>query len=110
MRIEGIALPLAAVVPNSPASATSSASGTDHRRLQDAAHQFEGMMLQEMLKPMQSSEDTWDTDDGSDKSMDTMSSYGIEAMATSLSKAGGLGIAKQVMRQVGLEADLRKGK
>jgi hypothetical protein len=35
--------------------------------------------------------------------MDTISSYGTEAMATAISKGGGLGIARQVIQQVTLE-------
>jgi Rod binding domain-containing protein len=60
------------------------------------------MMLQEMLKPMRSGEDSWGGDDGksSDSSMDTISSFGTEAVATAISKGGGLGIARQVIQQV----------
>ena len=74
-------------------------------KLVDAAHQFEAMLMQEMLKPMrlgQDSQDSWggDSSDATDSSMDTISSFGTEAVATAISRAGGLGIAKQVIRQV----------
>jgi Rod binding domain-containing protein len=82
----------------------------EHSRLVDAAQQFEGLMLQEMLKPLQSSENKWDSGDkDADKSMDTLSSYGIEAVATAISKGGGLGIARKVVQQVNQEAALKKG-
>jgi flagellar protein FlgJ len=78
----------------------------EHSRLVDAAQQFEGLML----KPLQSSENKWDSGDrDADKSMDTLSSYGIEAVATAISKGGGLGIARKVVQQVNHEAALKKG-
>ncbi len=68
------------------------------------------MLLQEMLKPMRSGQDSWggdgasgDGSDSSDGSMDTISSFGTEAVATAIAKGGGFGIAKQVIRQVTLE-------
>lgn len=75
-------------------------------KLIDAAHQFESMLLQEMLKPMRSGQDSWGGEgesDNTDHSMDTISSFGTEAVATAISKGGGLGIARQVIRQVTLE-------
>lgn len=74
-------------------------------KLVNAAQQFESMMLQEMLKPMRSGDDSWGGDDGksSDSSMDTISSFGTEAVATAISKAGGLGIAREVIQQVSRE-------
>lgn len=71
-------------------------------KLVSAAQQFESMMLQEMLKPMRSGEDSWggDDDQSSDSGMDTISSFGTEAVATAISKGGGLGIARQVIQQV----------
>lgn len=80
-------------------------------KLADAAERFEGMMLQELLKPMQEGKDGafggsgggFGTDDRDrDSSLDTMSSYGTEAVATAIAKHGGFGIAKQVMRQIGM--------
>jgi peptidoglycan hydrolase FlgJ len=83
----------------------------DHTRLVDAAQQFEALMLQELLKPLSSSENKWDTgDQDGDKSADTMKSYGTEAMAKAISKGGGLGIAKKVVEQVTAEHDSRMKK
>lgn len=90
-----------------PASAPAAADGAKNAKLINAAQQFESMLLQEMLKPMRSGQDSWGGDgkssDNSDSSMDTISGFGTEAMATAISKGGGLGIARQVLRQVTLE-------
>lgn len=81
-----------------------------HLKLQDAAEKFEGMMLQELLKPMQEGKGGsfggfgggfGSEDQDRDDSLDTMSSFGTEAVANAIAKAGGVGIAKQVMREVG---------
>lgn len=75
-------------------------------KLIHAAQQFESMLLQEMLKPMRSGQDSWggDAEQSSDSSMDTISSFGTEAVATAISKGGGLGIARQVIQQVARES------
>jgi flagellar protein FlgJ len=83
-------------------SSNPAASAQQHAKLVDAAQQFEAMLLQEMLKPMQSKEGSWGGDDA-DKSGgdgDTLSSYGTEAVARAIAKGGGLGIAKQVVQKV----------
>jgi peptidoglycan hydrolase FlgJ len=96
---------MAATATAVPAASTA-ANGTQHRKLTEAAQQFEGMLLQEMLKPMKEhgfSGDGSDDSDSKDSATglgDTMSSYGTESMATAIAKAGGLGIAKRVVAQV----------
>lgn len=76
-----------------------------HTRLKDATQQFESMLLQEMLKPMRSSKNSWLGEDGDlDAAAGTMSSFGTEAVATAISQRGGLGIARKVMEQVSDEA------
>ncbi len=73
-------------------------------RLTDAAQKFEGMLMQEMLKPLEKSQSggMWggDQDPDRDRSLDTMSSFGTEAVANALAKHGGMGIAKRVVEQV----------
>jgi Rod binding domain-containing protein len=92
-----------AIAAAPPTSAAPPANTPENRKLTTAAQQFEGMLLQEMLKPMrehgfcQGDED--DKQEGSGFG-DTLSSYGTEAMATAISKSGGLGIAKRVIEQV----------
>ena len=87
-----------AAAPAAPAAPT-----PEHRKLKEAAQQFEGMLLQEMLKPMREhgfgQSDSDDKEEGSGFA-DTMSSYGTEAVATAIAKGGGLGIAKRVVEQV----------
>jgi Rod binding domain-containing protein len=86
---------------------TSTAGIAEHRKLTDAAQQFEGMLLQEMLKPMtehgfcqgDGDEDNDSKEEGSGFG-DTLSSFGTESVATAIAKAGGLGIAKRVVEQV----------
>jgi len=76
-----------------------------HRKLVDAAQQFEGMLLSEMLKGMQSSKDDKDKDDSSDGSNDTLQSFGTEAVARAIAKGGGVGIARQIVNKVTIEHD-----
>ena len=68
---------------------TTSADAVQHRKLTDAAQQFEGMFLQQMLKPMStmSKEDGDDSDDGDDKAGDTSTyqSLSVEALAKAIS-------------------------
>jgi flagellar protein FlgJ len=79
-----------------------------HRKLTDAAQQFEGMFLQQMLKPMStmSKEDGSDTDDGDDKAGDTSTyqTLSVEALAKAISAAGGLGIARNIVTSVEKES------
>ena len=76
-------------------------------KLVDAAHQFEGMLLQEMLKGMQSGKDELGGggDDG-DNSGDTLRSLGTEAVAKAISMQGGIGLAKLVIAKVTKESDV----
>ncbi len=85
------------------AVAASAAETPEHRKLKEAAQQFEGMLLQEMLKPMR--EHGFGQSDNEDKEegggyADTLSSFGTESVATAIAKSGGLGIAKRVVEQV----------
>lgn len=90
------------------AQATQTIDNTNHTRLADAAQQFEGMLLQEMLKPMRTGDrdGAWSSEEqSSDSGADTINSFGVEAVATAIAKGGGLGIARQVMQQVTAEHD-----
>jgi Rod binding domain-containing protein len=89
------------------ASTAAGASDAQHRKLTDAAQQFEGMLLQELLKPMREhsfgsgdSDNSSSDDPDSSGFADTLSSFGSESLAAAISRAGGLGIAKQVVQQV----------
>jgi Rod binding domain-containing protein len=80
---------------------------TNRSKLADAAQQFEAMMLQELLKPLRSSEDDLSGEKSEDGSFDTLASFGTESVAKSISQHGGLGIARQVIQQ--LSAHVKDG-
>ncbi|MGD0798354.1 MAG: hypothetical protein ABR910_11580 [Acidobacteriaceae bacterium] len=96
----------AAGVSANAVSAGAGAAGLQHKKLVDAAQQFEGMLLQEMLKPMKEHGFCEGDEDGSgDKEEgggfgDTLSGFGTESVATAIAKGGGLGIAKKVVEEV----------
>jgi peptidoglycan hydrolase FlgJ len=95
--------PTLAVPPTGVAGSANLAATQRHARLVDAAQQFEGMLLEQLLKPMQKSQDTGfgqDPDSDRDGSLDTLSSYGTEAVANSISRSGGLGIARKLVADV----------
>ena len=73
-------------------------------KLVDAAQQFEATMLQELLKPLQHGQSSWEGGESSDDTAsDTISSFGTEAIAKAISRGGGFGIAKQIVSKVTLE-------
>ena len=74
-----------------------------HAKLVDAAQQFEGMLLEQMLKGMGSGKDGEDGDDSSSPGNDTMRSFGTEAVAHAIAKGGGVGIARQIVQKVTIE-------
>ena len=85
------------------AATTPTPSTPEQRKLKDAAQQFEGMLLQEMLKPMREHGFCQGDDDNKEEGSgfaDTLSSFGTESVATAIAKGGGLGIAKRVEEQV----------
>lgn len=66
------------------------------RRLVSAAHEFEGQMLKELLKPMTESDGLGSDDSGGG----ILEEFGTEAMGTALSEQGGFGIAKQIVARL----------
>ena len=94
---------MAAASPIAAAGSANLAATQRHARLVDAAQQFEGMLLEQLLKPLQKSQDTGfgqDPDSDRDGSLDTLSSYGTEAVANSIARRGGLGIARKLVADV----------
>lgn len=81
-------------------SASTAQTGTDvvrTERLHKAAHQFEAMMLGEMLKPLSQAGE--DAGNGDDKSVSgPLQSFGMEAVAGALSNSNALGFARQIER------------
>jgi peptidoglycan hydrolase FlgJ len=91
----------------SPDGSTQTASPIEEQRqakLIDSSQQFEATMLLELLKPLQHGQDGWDSAERSDDvASDTISSFGAEAIAKTISKHGGFGMAKQIVAKVTLE-------
>jgi peptidoglycan hydrolase FlgJ len=72
---------------------SSDASGTEltsnevqgRSKLTDAAHQFEAMLLQELLKPLQTEDGGWGGEEKFDGASDIITSFGTEAVEKSIS-------------------------
>lgn len=78
-------------------------------RLTDGAHQFEAMMLQQMLKPLHFGQSPGaEAEDGGANA--SIQGFGTEALAKSIAGHGGFGIARQIIRQVTAEEANRKAK
>jgi flagellar protein FlgJ len=73
-------------------------------KLAAGAHEFEGMMLQQMLKGLKFGGAPGDGEDEAGGAAGTMQSYGTEALAKSIASGGGFGIAKRIIEQVGAQA------
>lgn len=90
-----------------PGATQASPAAAQHTRLVKAAQQFEAMLMQEMLKPMRTKDQLFadpaeDGKSGSDSDEDggVLQGFATQAMAEGMAKSGGMGIAKQVVRQV----------
>ena len=66
-------------------------------KLRQAAQQFESMLMSDLWKSMKSS---FDDDEDSDPAIGTLQDWSMEAMSTAIGKAGGLGIAKLIMKDL----------
>jgi peptidoglycan hydrolase FlgJ len=85
------------ILPSVPPSAASGLSSPqpkdDPAKVQDAAKQFEALLLSQMMKSMRDTEGGWmgtDEDDAASSAME----YGQEMFAQSMANSGGLGLAK----------------
>jgi Rod binding domain-containing protein len=86
----------------SPISMNTSAapSKTDPKKIADAASQFEGFLLTEMLKSVhESGSGDWMGSSG-DESGSSLSEMAQEQFAQALAASGGLGFAKMVTAQL----------
>jgi peptidoglycan hydrolase FlgJ len=89
------------VAVEGPEIVASRRSVQQRKQLVEAAQQFEAMLLQELLKPIQSGKDDWDTTEkDSDHSADTLNGFGTEAVANAIAKNDGVGIARKIIQQV----------
>jgi Rod binding domain-containing protein len=84
------------------ASATGSAASVPQPRLVRAAHEFEGMMMKELLKPMTGSDGESDSMTGGDGagSMGVLGDFATEALGQALSQRGGMGIANSILHSL----------
>ncbi|HEY2545820.1 MAG TPA: rod-binding protein [Candidatus Acidoferrum sp.] len=79
---------------------SSSISNTpEGRKLQQAAAQFEGMLLSSLWKSMKSTFASPD-DDSDDPAHDTLDDLSTETMSNAVAKAGGLGLGKLILKHL----------
>jgi Rod binding domain-containing protein len=72
-------------------------------RLVRAAHEFEGQMMKELLKPMTGGDSLTGTEDDSDSgagSGGALGEFASEALGQALSERGGFGIADRIVREL----------
>ena len=69
-----------------------------HAKLLQAAQQFEGVMLNELMKPLGTPAGIGG--DEADGEAGTMQGFGVEAMAGALAKSGALGFANRIVAAV----------
>ncbi len=72
-------------------------------RLVRAAHQFEGMIMNELLKPITNGDALAGADEDSDSgagSGGALSDFATETLGQSLSERGGLGIANRIIQKL----------
>jgi Rod binding domain-containing protein len=70
-------------------------------RLVKAAHEFEGLMMKELLKPMTDGGALTDAEDEADPGGDSggvLGAFATEALGQALSVHGGLGIADRILK------------
>jgi Rod binding domain-containing protein len=84
------------VAMNAQQSEGGQGPSTPSPRLLSAAHEFEGQMLKELLKPLTESGDLGGSDSGSE----ILGEFGSEALGKALSEQGGFGIARQIIAQL----------
>ena len=65
-------------------------------RLVSAAHEFEGQMMKELLKPMTESDGLGSENSGGG----VLAEFGAEALGKALSQRGGFGIANQIIARL----------
>jgi Rod binding domain-containing protein len=74
------------------------AGGESEPRLIRAAHEFEGQMLKELLKPLTATDGLTGGESG-DSSSGILGEFASEALGKALSEQGGFGIANRILNQ-----------
>lgn len=69
----------------------------DPKKVQDAAKQFEALLIGQMMKSMREAEGGW-LGTGGDESGSSAMEYAQETFAQSLASKGGLGLASMVVK------------
>ena len=85
----------------SPMAGPTSAAKSETRLIR-AAHEFEGQMLKELLKPLTSMDLSGTETDGDseDGSAGILGEFASEALGQALSEHGGFGIAERILGQL----------
>jgi Rod binding domain-containing protein len=78
-------------------------------RLARAAHEFEGQLMKEFLRPLADDGRAADEDDGSGGSSGALGEFATEAMGQALSLRGGFGIADRIIRELASPGNLSPG-
>ena len=72
-----------------------------HAKLERAAHEFESMMLEELMKPLGKNTAVDDIDGkNGDDSGGPLQSFGTQAMASALAQSGALGFATRLVNSL----------
>jgi Rod binding domain-containing protein len=86
-------------VTGAPATTSGAETTTPQPRLVRAAHEFEGQMMKELLKPMTSG-DALTGEDQDSGANGALGEFASEALGQALSAGGGFGIAKQILKEL----------
>ena len=90
-------------------AAATAASATPSPKLVSAAHEFEAQMMQELLKPLNSSSGLDGEDSDSDSSSGSaLGEFASGALGKALSEQGGFGIATSILHQLSPAGNKRK--
>lgn len=77
-------------------------------KLVKAAHEFEGQMMKELLKPMNSEDQLFGDDSSESGSGGALGEFAGESLAQALSNRGGFGIADQIIRELTARQKVKK--
>ncbi|MBK7931852.1 MAG: hypothetical protein IPJ98_31545 [Bryobacterales bacterium] len=90
----------AAPAASEAAAATSAASAPDHRRLKQAATDFEGLLVAQLLRHARQAGDGGWMGTGEDKSSESMMEMAEESLARMMASQGCLGLASLMQQGV----------
>ena len=77
--------------------ATKADIGIQEKRVESAARQFEGMLINQMLAPMAKAPDGAESTDGA---ASQVRETAVQVLSSAVSQAGGIGIARMLVRQL----------